>query len=133
MVTKTESQNLGDISANVLPLTGFISIDKADVNYVGNDLIAIWSIGGVKDSDYSITINAVNAAGSNILVYSGNSLDDGIQLIDTIKLSTSKLPAGEYDFVIKVQDWDTKTVSGVKQVTSKSMSHTMTVYGVVIK
>lgn len=133
LVTKTENQNLGDISANVLPLTGFISVDKAQIDYVGDDLYAIWSIGGVRDPNYSMTIKAKRADGTDVLVYSGNSMDDGIQLIDTIKLSTTKLPAGEYDFVIEVQDWDTKTVNGKQQVTSKSMSHKYTIEGVVIK
>lgn len=133
LVTKTENQNLGDISANVLPLSGFITVEKADVNYVGDDLHAIWKISGVKDEEFSIKINAKNANGSDILVYSASTLEDDVHLIDTVKLSTTKLPAGEYDFVITVEDWDCKTVNGKKQLTGKGMTDSATLTGIVIK
>lgn len=133
LVTKSESQNLGDISANVLPLSGFITVEKADVNYVGDDLYAIWKITGVKDEEFSIKINAKNANGSDILVYSSSTMDEDIHLVDTVKLSTSKLPAGEYDFVISVEDWDCKTTSGKKQLTGKGMTDSATLTGIVVK
>lgn len=131
-VTKSESQSLGDIGANLVPLTGFITIDKISIDYVGDDLYAIWKISGVKDECYGITINAKNANGSNILVYSG-STSDGLHLIDTVKLSTAKLPSGTYDFEIVVQDWDASAVNGVQRITSKSMTHTVTLEGIEIR
>lgn len=133
LVTKSENQNLGDISANVLPLSGFITIDKADVNYVGDDLYAIWKITGVKDEEFSIKINAKNANGSDILVYSSSTVDEDIHLVDTVKLSTSKLPAGEYDFILTVEDWDCKTSNGKKQLTGKGMTTTTTISGIEIR
>lgn len=123
VVTKNKTEKLGEIGATVSPGTGFIKIDKVSVQPRENKLLAIWKVSGVKDEELAIEIFA-KRGNSEFLIYSANSADSKIYLLDKAEISTQKLEKGTYDIIIKVQDIDISVdkKTGNKIITSKSIS-----------
>lgn len=130
LATKKVENKLGEIGANVTPLTGFIDIQKFSVKPQEGKLLAIWKIDGVKDDDLLVEIFA-EKNGNQTLIYSANSADTALHLIDKAEISTSKLEKGTYDIVLKVTDIDTKKdENGKKTITNKTISDFYTLYNV---
>ena len=121
MATKSRYVKLGEIGANVMPLTGFITLEKAAVQPIDGSLLALWKATGVKDDNLIVEIVA-KRGNNEILLYSANSLDDNIHLLDKAQISTAKIPKGTYDIIVRAQDIDLGTSSnGEKVIVSKTI------------
>lgn len=123
VVTKNKTEKLGEIGATVSPGTGFIKIDKVSVQPREGKLLAIWKVSGVKDEELAIEVFA-KRGNSEFLIYSANSADAKVYLLDKAEISTQKLEKGTYDIIIKVQDIDAAVdkKTGNKIITAKSIS-----------
>jgi len=130
LVTKNKGDKLGEIGANITPISGFINIQKFSVKANPGKLLAIWKADGVKDDELSVEIFAKKGE-NQALLYSSNSVDSALHLIDKAEISTAKIAKGTYDIVIKIQDIDAgKDPSGKKIITAKHITDTYTIKNV---
>ena len=91
-----------EIGANVMPLTGFITLEAMNVQPI--DEVYLF-FEGYWSKDDNLIVEIVAKRGNNeILLYSANSLDDNIHLLDKAEISTAKIPKGTYDNIVRAQD-----------------------------
>lgn len=128
--TKSVGTYLGDVTINAIPITGFIELAAADAVYTNGKLEVIWNAIGVVDDNCLVEVYAVNGK-KKVLLYSANSLDDGIHTVDMASINVSKIAGNTYDIIIRVTDID---ISANKPYTisAKYLSDSITIPNVEI-
>lgn len=114
LFTKDVGTFLGDVTIQAAPMTGFLQIKKAAAKYTNGTLKCVWQATGVPDDNCKVQIYARNG-NNDILLYSGNTIDDDIRTVDMVDIDTTKIAGNIYDIVIKVTDIDV-TVSAPKKI-----------------
>ena len=117
LFTKDVGTYLGDVTIQAAPMTGFLQIKKAAAKYTEGTLKCIWQATGVADDNCIVQIYARNG-NNDILLYSGNTIDDDIRTVDMVDIDTAKIAGNIYDIVIKVTDIDV-SASEPKKTTYK--------------
>lgn len=103
--TKNIGDYLGDVTIQAAPMSGFLQIKKAAAKYTEGQLKVIWEATGVKDDYCKVQIYARNGS-NDILLYSGNTLDDNVRTVDMVDIDAAKIAGNIYDIIIKVTDVD---------------------------
>ena len=114
LFTKDTGTYLGDIMVQAVPITGFLQINKADAKYSDGKLHVIWEAKGVQDDYCKVDIYARNG-NKDVLIYAGNTIDDGIHTVDMVDIDTAKIAGNTYDIVIRITDIDA-TASKPQQI-----------------
>ena len=105
LFTKDTGTYLGDVMVQAVPITGFLQINKADAKYTDGKLHVIWEAKGIADDFCRVQIFARNGD-KDVLIYAGNTLDDGIHTVDMVEIDSTKIAGNTYDIVIRITDID---------------------------
>lgn len=105
LFTKDTGTYLGDVIVQAVPITGFLQINKADAKYTDGKLHVIWEAKGIADDFCRVQIFARNGD-KDVLIYAGNTLDDGIHTVDMVEIDSTKIAGNIYDIVIRITDID---------------------------
>lgn len=117
LFTKDVGTYLGDVTIQAAPMTGFLQIKKAAAKYTEGTLKCIWQATGIADDNCIVQIYARNG-NNDILLYSGNTIDDDIRTVDMVDIDTAKIAGNIYDIVMKITDIDV-SASEPKKITYK--------------
>lgn len=119
---------LGDVTIEAIPITGFLQLTAADAVYTDGKLEVIWNAVGVSDDNCIVEIYAINGS-KKVLIYSANSLDDGIHTVDMASINVGKIGGNTYDILICVTDIDL-TAATPKQISARYLTDTVTIENV---
>ena len=128
--TKEAGTYLGDVSIKAIPITGFLQIKDASAVYSNGRLEVIWNVEGIYDDNVVVEVYAINGK-KPVLLYSANSVDDGIHSIDMASINVSKIAGNTYDIVVRVTDIDI-TASAPYTITKYHLTDTITIENVEI-
>lgn len=128
--TKNVGTYLGDVTINAIPVTGFIELEAADAVYTNGKLEVIWNAVGVVDDNCLVEVYAVNG-NKKVLLYSANSIDDGIHTVDMTSINVAKIAGNTYDIIIKVTDIDV-TANKPYKISAKYLSDSVTIKNIEI-
>lgn len=109
--------NLGETKFMLMKLTGYITVERFGINKLDDGMLdLIWTIGGVEDENYEISISFVSDKFVS-KVYSASSKTKDLKLTDHVEINGKSIPKGTYDIIIKVQDLDIYTSEEAAKMT----------------
>ena len=122
--TKEIGTYLGDVKIKAIPITGLIELANASAVYTNGRLEVIWNAIGVPDDNVIVEVYAKNG-NKTVLLYSANSIDDGVHTVDMASIPVSKIKGNTYDIIVRVTDIDV-SASKPKTITATYLSDTKT-------
>lgn len=130
LFTKNIGNYLGNIKIEAVPITGFLQIIDASAVYSDGKLRVIWNAGGVTDDNCKVQIFAKNG-NKDILMYSANTIDDGIHTVDMVDIDAKKIAGATYDIYLKITDIDVSPTEP-KSITATYITDTKTIENIEI-